>query len=65
MNSIGQRILDAAHRPEDVAAFLHTGLEHRITEEDLKAIADSSCGLKKGVDCEFEAVGNIYESELL
>ena len=65
MNSVGQRILEAAHRPEDVAAFLNTSVEHRITEEDLKKIAESPLGLKKGVDCEFEAVGNVYESKLL
>lgn len=65
MNSVGQRILEAAHRPEDVAAFLNTSVEHRITEEDLEKIAESPLGLKKGVDCEFEAVGNIYESKLL
>lgn len=65
MNSVGQRILEAAHRPEDVAAFLNTSVEHRITEEDLEKIAESPLGLKKGVDCEFEAVGNVYESKLL
>lgn len=65
MNSVGQCILEAAHRPEDVAAFLNTSVEHRITEEDLKKIAESPLGLKKGVDCEFEAVGNVYESKLL
>lgn len=65
MNSVGQRILEAAHRPEDVAAFLNISVEHRITEEDLKKIAESPLGLKKGVDCEFEAVGNVYESKLL
>lgn len=65
MNSVGQRILEAAHRPEDVAAFLNTSVEHRITEEDLKKIAQSPLGLKKGVDCEFEAVGNVYESKPL
>lgn len=65
MNSVGQRILEAAHRPEDVAAFLNTSVEHRITEEDLKKIAESPLGLKKGVHCEFEAVGNVYESKLL
>lgn len=65
MNSVGRRILEAAHRPEDVAAFLNTNVEHRITEEDLKKIAQSPLGLKKGVDCEFEAVGNVYESKLL
>ena len=41
MNSVGQRILEAAHRPEDVAAFLNTSVEHRITEEDLEKIAES------------------------
>lgn len=65
MNSVGQRILEAAHRPEDVAAFLNISVEHRITEEDLEKIAESPLGLKKGVDCEFEAVGNVYESKLL
>lgn len=65
MNSVGQHILEAAHRPEDVAAFLNTSVEHRITEEDLEKIAESPLGLKKGVDCEFEAVGNVYESKLL
>ena len=65
MNSVGQRILEAAHRPEDVAAFLNTSVEHWITEEDLEKIAESPLGLKKGVDCEFEAVGNVYESKLL
>ena len=65
MNSVGQRILKAAHRPEDVAAFLNTSVEHWITEEDLEKIAESPLGLKKGVDCEFEAVGNVYESKLL
>lgn len=65
MNSVGQHILEAAHRPEDVAAFLNTSVEHRITEEDLETIAESPLGLKKGVDCEFEAVGNVYESKLL
>lgn len=65
MNSVGQRILKAAHRPEDVAAFLNTSVKHRITEEDLEKIAESPLGLKKGVDCEFEAVGNVYESKLL
>lgn len=65
MNSVGQHILEAAHRPEDVAAFLNTSVEHRITEEDIEKIAESPLGLKKGVDCEFEAVGNVYESKLL
>lgn len=65
MNSVGQHILEAAHRPEDVAAFLNTSVEHWITEEDLEKIAESPLGLKKGVDCEFEAVGNVYESKLL
>lgn len=65
MNSVGQRILEAAHRPEDVAVFLNTSVEHWITEEDLEKIAESPLGLKKGVDCEFEAVGNVYESKLL
>ena len=65
MNSVGQRILKAAHRPEDVAAFLNTSVEHWITEEDLEKIAESPLGLKKGVDCEFEAVGHVYESKLL
>lgn len=59
--SIGQKILDAAHRPEDVAAFLQTDVEHRITKEDLEAIARSPRGLKKGADCDFVAVGNLYE----
>lgn len=61
MRSVGQRILDAAHRPEDVAAFLHTDVEHRMTKEDLEVIAKSPRGLKKGADCDFVAVGNMYE----
>ena len=39
MNSVGQRILEAAHRPEDVAAFLNISVEHRITEEDLEKLS--------------------------
>ena len=65
MKSVGQRIKDVAHRPEDVAAFLQTDVEHRITREDLRKIAESPKGLKKGVNCAFVAVGNEYESEVL
>lgn len=65
MKSVGQRIKDVGHRPEDVAAFLRTDVEHRITLEDLKKIAESPKGLKKGVSCAFVAVGNEYESEVL
>lgn len=61
MRSVGLRIAQAAHRPEDVAAFLNVETEHIFTKEDLRAIAYSSRGLKKGVDCAFVAVGNQYE----
>lgn len=65
MKSVGQKIKDAAHRPEEVAAFLQTDVEHQITREDLQKIAESPQGLKKGVNCVFTAVGNEYESEVL
>ena len=44
MKSVGQRIKDVAHRPEDVAAFLQTDVEHQITREDLWKIAESPKG---------------------
>lgn len=61
MRSIGMRLADAAQRPEDAARFLQTDVGHRITREDLEAVFESPCGLRKGVDCAFLAVGNHYE----
>ena len=65
MGSVGRSIKEAAHRPKDVAAFLNTDVGHLLTREDLEVIANSPYGLKKKVDCDFIAVGNQYEQDIL
>lgn len=62
MKSIGMKIEDAAHRIEDVCAFLQKPAEYRLTKKDLECIAESRLGLKKDVTCRYIAVGNHFTS---
>lgn len=60
MRSIGMKIEDAAHRVEDVCAFLEKPADHRLKKKELEYIAESPAGLKKGISCRYVAVLNHF-----
>ena len=49
LDSIGKKISDTAHRPEDVAGFLGKKVDDIVTWEEVAAIAVSENGLRKDV----------------
>lgn len=49
LDSIGKKISETAHRPEDVARFLGKNVEDTVTWEDVAAIAVAEDGLRKDV----------------
>lgn len=57
-HSIGNRIADIAYRPEALAEFLKTDLQHKITSQDLMQIAESREGLRKYVTCNYQVILN-------
>ena len=56
IDAIGRQIADVCHRPEHVAAILHTSLDHTLTVADIAMVVGHTDGGRKAVPLEARLV---------